>query len=673
VANHDLISSEEYANIIGKTARWVRKNYEKYGGVYAKGKSRGGNSGKILLFPRPESSPASSGTHDCVSPSIPVVVMPEAVGECLAPIIDRSEQYPLEFFNYSELKRQEAIQKKSVLEAWGRSECSAEQFIQLNAYKYPLINVTRKNLYTWEKQYEDKNIIGLVNKSGNYAGKQHVITPWMEEFLIEQIKVANIGYSYTRVQRELHQHAERLSNGGYRFSAFLKKKPGSQLVSIKAVQTFIDKYAKVHPLEAYQWLNGLDKSTNKFDMALGDSTEEALYPLHIVEIDASPLDAIVMRNGEQSRMALLQMVDLFTGRIVALVADTSNAVSISRLLKKFVLKLGKPTVIRGDNGKEFISKAFIGSVAALGIEYRNCNPYEHREKGTVERSFTYVQHQLLPTLPGYIGKNVSERMKIEAQIPKKDRLSGAMTNNAVPYDHEELQVIIDEFLDIRHDNTYHNRLDMTPLEKWNSDTTARETIRAEVLDKLLGRRFERTVGKKGLKLNNRLYISGEMGDYVGQTITAIEDMDTPSRLYCYQGEELLFLAFDKEILTQEEKIAAAAKAKKLGRKQINKAAKAKNEATAKYHALMRESYTTLQNSLNAEEKAELNRSVPTKKAKADAEHSANNHRAEIQLQRQKHADANPMLITPRVPKAQKKPEDYWEAFYLNGGGKAVGQ
>lgn len=672
MAKRDLISSKEFAELIGKSTRWVTQNYKKYDGTILKGK-RGGKGGKVYLFPHPESSPASSGTLDCVSPSMPVVVMPEAVGECSAPIIDRSESYSLEFNKYPEKKQNEALQKVEILNKWEVFDGTADAFIAHVRQYYPLLNVTRKNLYAWREKFTQEGIVGLINKSGNYAGKQHKIMPWMEAFLIEQIKVADIGYGYARIHRELHQYAERRSNGGYRFINFLKKKPGSQLVSLKAVATFIDKYAEAHPLECYQWLNGLDKSTNKFDMALGDSTEEALYPLHIVEIDASPLDAIVLQHGEQSRMALLQMVDLFTGRIVALVADTSNAISVSRLLKKFILKLGKPTIIRGDNGKEFISKTFVEAVKTLGIEYRNCRPFEHREKGTVERSFTYVQHQLLPTLPGYIGKNVSDRMKIEAQTPKKDRLSGVMTNNAVPYDHGELQVLIDEFLDIRHDNTYHNRLEMTPLEKWNSDATERETISANVLDKMLGRRFERTIGKKGIRLENRVYICGEMGDYVGQTVTVIEDMDTTSRLYCYQDDDLLFVADDKDALTNQAKIAAAAEAKKLGRKKMKEASKAKNEAKAAYHAMTRETYATLQNTLNDEEKAELNRKTPSKKAKAETEHAANTKKADIQIERKQLADANPMLIPPRAKKPEKSPEEAWREFYLKAGGKAVGQ
>ncbi len=250
------------------------------------------------------------------------------------------------------------------------------------------------------------------------------------------------------------------------------------------------------------------------------------------QIDATKLDIMCLKDGEPVRVTAIAVIDVATGFRVWGLFDSPNSYANVRLLKKAINILGVPTVIKGDNGKDYVSEHFQSVLKHLNILYVNTPKGEGRAKGKIERNFKTVQHSpLFENLPGFIGHNPGERIEIENQeITKLERFGGVKTYLKDLLTYEELEVVIDRIID-----------DMN-IER-GFDGIAIGSI--ENIDARLGKREMRKLSKEGIKWNNRIYLSLELWSFcgyrIGQDVMIVEDIDDISRIYLWVDDRCIIL------------------------------------------------------------------------------------------------------------------------------------
>lgn len=227
------------------------------------------------------------------------------------------------------------------------------------------------------------------------------------------------------------------------------------------------------------------------------------------QIDASPVDALC-RDGRHS---VYVCIDVFSRRIITYVSRTPRAEAVALLLKKAILAWGVPERVKTDNGSDFVARATKRLLAALKIEVETSAPFSPEQKGVVERSIRTMQHDLMPTLPGFIGHNVGDRKAIENRKAFSARL-GQDDARAFQVDLEpgELQSYLDRWASERYAHRAHGGLGgKTPFEV---AAASRETLRmiedeaalAVLLAPVAGKDGLRQVGKMGLRIDGSNYI-----------------------------------------------------------------------------------------------------------------------------------------------------------------------
>lgn len=185
---------------------------------------------------------------------------------------------------------------------------------------------------------------------------------------------------------------------------------------------------------------------NSPDRAFG--TIESLYPGEEVQIDTTPLDAmVIMADGTTAKVDLAAAIDVATGTITAAVlrVNASKSVDIIELIVRSFVPLTmlpgwhanmamarqyvpkamlteaelnksvslKPAInVRGvvfDRGKIFLSKAFERALDTLGIDDRTAPPYTPTAKPHIERLFKTIADDFVRWIPGYKGRSVNHR------------------------------------------------------------------------------------------------------------------------------------------------------------------------------------------------------------------------------------------------------------------------
>jgi len=332
--------------------------------------------------------------------------------------------------------------------------------------QYP---VNEKTLYRWMKAFEAKGAKALKDKRGAnnkkantslieeaiYAvGSAHATT-WFEAYCLFYARKNGVPFDRFNLKADItfstfFRNATKLKEENPSIRAFLKR-----------------------------GLDGLDVRPTAIRNYLKENDEW--------QIDATKIDFMALNDlGEVSRYTAIAITDTATKKRVWELFDSPNSYANVRLLKKALQRLGKPLVIKGDNGKDYISKHFQGVLQRLGIAYWAAEPFKGYQKGVIERGFRSIQHAL-EILPGFIGHNAGERIEAESQaIEKAKRLSGAKTHLDGLLTRDELMAIIDEHID----NTYN--------KGW-------ESLECAVDLRVLGQSKQLTLHAQGLRYNGFFY------------------------------------------------------------------------------------------------------------------------------------------------------------------------
>ena len=370
-------------------------------------------------------------------------------------------------------------------------------------------------IFRIRKAYKENGILGLVDTKGLYHKNKTKLSTWMQEYALREYRTfGECGFNFTELWRQIHKEAAQKES--YDFIGFDlgEVKP---LFSVKTLQNFIKNYYKDKPLEHCIITQGLDKAKSKFLPAQGNQRE--LYDMKNMcwQIDSSPADFIVRDDEtlEPFRPHILSVVDVFSGMGVATLVGKSNSLSLTRLLWKAIDKFGKPDMIKGDNGKDYLSKDFQSLLDGLNITYDAAIAYAGEQKALVERRFGTLQHAGISKMHGHIGNNLAKREMIEQKTPKKDRCAKDEYGFTKKTNQKLLLTFSEacEFLEAK-------------VIKWNISKVRR---------------------KKGINFEGRVYKSALMPS-VGTRVKCVQNIDNIKELFIYDlSGNFLCLALDESI------------------------------------------------------------------------------------------------------------------------------
>lgn len=166
---------------------------------------------------------------------------------------------------------------------------------------------------------------------------------------------------------------------------------------------------------------------------------------------------------------------------------------------------GVPTAIRFDRGKEFLAEAVGLAAASLAIDARALPAYTPHLKGTVERANGSIEQLFLAQLPGF------------THGPRGR--DGRLVDDGPLLGLEALVELFAAFVTDYNTRRPHQGLaGRTPEQAWTADATPLTVVPPRHLRHLLLARAQRKVGKRGIRLDGRVYNCAELCGWVGETV-----------------------------------------------------------------------------------------------------------------------------------------------------------
>ncbi|WP_169976030.1 DDE-type integrase/transposase/recombinase [Campylobacter sp. RM16191] len=503
----------------------------------------------------------------------------------------------------SDKKRKAAFEKYEVIKEWDKAKGKIKEaaFIDyINAKKVCSIKVTPNKLYDWQRKYRQGGLDALVDERTNNK-KLTLESLGLKEYAIKLIHAQQGGINITNIYNLLNYEA--IKSGKFSLEEFNGKK--DEIVSYEVVNRFVNSYLNDNKLLKNIILYGEDGTVGRQMPSLGISNWAVTSINQIVEIDASPLDLIcnasdicdiigysavnnIFKDKEefetyvkewQKRYTIIALIDTYSGVATFHISDTENSIGIARAVAKYILRYGKPAVIKGDNGKAFKSSHINSVMNALEIEYRAVRAYSGWLKPYVERNFRALQHNFTANLAGFIGHNITQRQAIEFFYSKKERRlkKGYKTNLRELKNLSEVQNLMDMYAEKFLNTRYLERLEMSVCDAYNQK--AHEAVAMDVisLSARLSKRELKSVNKKGISVGGIWYQNITMHGY--NSVYANLNINNQSECFLWDEKGAFIdvaVAFSDELGSSVEVAKAS---QKLFNKRLKETKEAKTLAT----------------------------------------------------------------------------------------------
>ena len=438
----------------------------------------------------------------------------------------------------SDKKRKAAFEKYNVVREWedAKGKISEAAFLEyINAKKICCVKVTANKLYDWQRKFKKGGLDALVDeRDNNKTLKLDALglAPLCVELILACSGMGKV--DITNIYKALNYHAAK--NSLINFEDFQGKR--DEIVSYEVVNRFVNNYLNKNKLVKNIILYGEDGAVGRGLPALGISNYAVSTINEVVEIDGSPLDLIcnaselceligwqnvstVFKDKDefqnyvkewQKRYTIIALIDTYSGVATFHISDSENSLSIARAVAKYIVRYGKPKVIKGDNGKAFKSEYMREVLGALDIEYKAVRAYSGWLKPYVERNFRALQHSFSANLAGFIGHNISQRQAIEFFRSKKERRlkRGYKTNLTRLKNLSEVQELMDMYAEKFLNTRYLERLDTTCAAAYSAKIGDAVYMDALSISARLGGRELKHVHKKGISLDGVRFYSVEM-------------------------------------------------------------------------------------------------------------------------------------------------------------------
>ena len=384
----------------------------------------------------------------------------------------------------------------------------------------------QRRIQRWVDAYEKGGKSALEDKrGGNRASKVDY-----ELFLSA---IAQQGHMLTYYSRYAFLECKKLGNT---FNVFEPEKGCS--ISYSGFVKYFNR-AKSNP-EVKAILSGVDAVDNMMPRFKIKTN----YPNEWWQIDATTLDIMVkvpvigtsanyfkkIESEEYilKRFSLIGVIDRYSKARVYILSRSDTSYSDVRLIEKAINKLGKPEIIKGDNGKNYVSKHFQEVLEDLGIAYMASNPYAGYEKGHIERGFRTLQHNyLFENLPGFIGHNTEDRKKIENQAAGKSLMGKSGTGTQTHLKDNfmwwwEAEHVLDGLIEHMFSKNFEEHKAILP-----------EFNTVPNLHILLGKKHSRKVNFEGIYFNKKYYLNSKLWNYfnIGDRAEIYEEIDDINRVH----------------------------------------------------------------------------------------------------------------------------------------------
>ncbi len=322
------------------------------------------------------------------------------------------------------------------------------------------------------------------------------------------------------------------------------------------------------------------------------------YPNQQWQIDATSIDMMVkvpLIDGEPQyflpiesdqyrlvRYTLNGLVDAYSAARVYKLMLSGTSYGNVRLLEKAINILGVPELIKGDNGKDYVSEHFQSVLEDLGIVYHAATPYKGSEKGKIERGFRTLQHNaLFESLPGFVGHSVAQRQKIEAQAAKKSQRGGAGTQTNLRENFLwwwEAERALDGLI---------AQMFAEHMQAHRGVASHSRTI--PHLHQRLGKRSTRKLSREGIRYRGDIYTSTAIWERyrIGDSVTIHEEIDDESLLYiATDAGDYITASSDRAAITLEEAQESKRAYKRRETAKIKQIVRSGKQATAAHSDLI---------------------------------------------------------------------------------------
>ena len=393
------------------------------------------------------------------------------------------------------------------------------------------------SLERWQALLRKHGITALAGGYGNRAGSGRIDTqPALQAFITAML----VQFPHARATQIMAGLAARFTGPAAVLPAHLP--------SLRSLERWVDAWRAANA-GTLQALANPDAWKNQHMVAFGSKSDGITRLNQLWELDGSPAD-LLLSDG---RHCLIAGIDVATRWPVIVVSKTNTAVAVAALLRRMLLELGVPERVKTDNGSDYTSHHITRVLAALspaGADMQElCPPFQPWHKPHIERFFGTFTRSLVELCPGFIGHSVAERSAIEARQSFADRLMQRGEVVPITMTAQELQAFCDKWLaDVYMHNPHEGLAGRTPFAAAAAGAAYRRRIDdTRALDILLaeapGNNGRRTVGKKGIRLDETHFIAPELEAWVGQEVQVRYDamQHDLGRLYVFGGESMAFI------------------------------------------------------------------------------------------------------------------------------------
>jgi putative transposase len=274
-----------------------------------------------------------------------------------------------------------------------------------------------------------------------------------------------------------------------------------------------------------------DAYKSRYKLALGRADGGAKRAHQVWELDTTKVD-VLTKGG---RKMVFGVIDRFSRRARFMVGESESGQSVRRLLIETIRAWGvMPEMVATDNGCGYINKSIVSALETLGIEHWRCPPGTPERKPFVERLFGTFTRDRAELLDGYAGHSVADAQRLRGKA-KKETGRPVIVPALEP---EELQSILDAWVDGVYHHRRHDGIRTTPFLKWQSSPVpAAAAPSDEVLKIALSAHVGTfTVGKKGIRWKHASYWADALVPFIGRNVEVRRDEEDLGALFVFDED-----------------------------------------------------------------------------------------------------------------------------------------
>jgi putative transposase len=404
--------------------------------------------------------------------------------------------------------------------------------------------VSGRSVQRWVAAYEAQNLAALVDRrnGAKLAGQTVFSATPLLAAAAKKLMLDRPGIRTGQLHLLLHTASIDARTGEKLFHA----------PSYDQVMRFQKTWIADHR-ELYLQATNPDAWKNQCLLAYGSCSEDVHGLNDRWQMDATPADWLLLdSDGKKKRHTVSVIIDVWSRRLLVVVARTPRTVTHCFALRLALLLWGVPKEILTDNGQDYQSEHFKRALLALGINHLTTNPFSPEEKPHVERAIGTLNHSILELLPHFVGHSVAERKAIEARRSFADRLAkkgelvdfGELGIEAMTA--EAMQARINTWLAGGYEQRTHAGIGMSPFARaasWAGDVRRISDERS--LDILLAKPADggqRTLQKKGIRIDGTWFQAPDLARIdVGSVVDVYETPDL-GRIVVYFRKNFVCIA-----------------------------------------------------------------------------------------------------------------------------------